>query len=397
MKKLKILFMINSLEIGGAEKSLLSLLSLLNYEKYDVDLQMINFGGIFEKLLPKNVNVLPGLDYAEFCKKSTTKQVKSMNFKFLFARIKTFISLNKNNKNGHKLHDAQAYWKGCKNAFNIHPNTYDVAIAWGQGTPTHYIATKVRARKKYSWINANYELAGHNKDFDRKYYAIFDKNICVSNELALLFRNVFPEYAEKIDVILDIKNPDLIMNMAEEPIKLPISAAITIVTVGRYTKPKNYILALETAVELRKRGFDFVWYAIGEGEDRIYLEQKISEYNMEKQFVLLGAKQNPYPYMKAADIYVQTSLFEGYCLTLAEARMLNRPCVSTNFDVVYEQIIPRENGLVVEMTPTAVADGIVELIENHDLRNHIIDYLKHEKKGNVEEIDKVEALIDGKI
>lgn len=349
---------------------------------------------MFEPLLPKEVHVLPELDYIDFSKKSRIDQLLSFNFKFLSARVKTALSLRKNNKKDHELHDAQAYWRGCKNAFEKHPNTYDVAIAWGQGTPTHYVAAKVQALRKYAWVNANYELAGHNKKFDKEYYEVYDKIICVSNELARLFGNVFPEYVDKLNVILDIKNPDLILNMAQEPVKLPKLAQVIIVTAGRYTPEKNYLLALETAVELKRRGLDFVWYAIGEGSERPQLEQKIKEYGMEEKFILLGAKSNPYPYMKAADIYVQTSRFEGYCLTLAEARMLNKLCVTTNFDVVYEQMIRGENGLVVEMTPSDVADGIMELLENEKLRNHILNYLHHEKKGNIEEIKKVEMLLE---
>ncbi len=395
MGKKKILFMINSMGLGGAEKSLLSLLSLLNYDKYDVDLQMISFGGMFESLLPKEVNVLPLLDYVAFCKLPLKKQILSLNFKFLFARIKTMLSLRKNKKHGRPLHDTQAYWQGCKNAFGRHPCSYDVAIAWGQGTPTHYVATKVSAERKYSWINADYESAGHNRDFDRDFYAVFDRNICVSNELAKLFEAVFPEYAEKTDVILDIQNSKLIQKMSEEPITLPKTAEVTIVTVGRYVEPKNYPLAIDTAYELKKRGLDFVWYAVGEGAERPNLEEKIKERGLEENFILLGAKSNPYPYIKASDVYVQTSSFEGYCLTLAEARMLNKPCAATKFDVVFEQMVQRKNGIVVEMKPEAVAGAITELIENDKLRKHIIDYLKNEKKGNEEELEKVEALLDG--
>ena len=396
MKKIKILFMINSLGLGGAEKSLISLLQLLDYDKYDVDLQMMNFGGMFESLLPKEVHVLPELDFLKFSRKTLIQQVFSFNFKFLLARAHTAISLRENNRSGRKLHDTQAYWRGCKNAYGFHPNTYDVAIAWGQGTPTHYVASKVKAARKYAWINANYELAGHNKEFDREYYSVYDKNICVSHELALLFEKVFPEYKDKLDVILDIQNPNIIISMAEEKIELPKKAAVTIVTVGRYSRPKNYGLAIDTAKELLNRKIDFVWYAVGEGPERSLMERKISEYQMQDRFILLGAKSNPYPYIKVADVYVQTSSFEGYCLTLAEARMLNKLCVTTNFDVVYEQMIQRQNGLVVDMTPAAVADGIIEILGNRQLKTHILNYLKHEKKGNVEEIQKINILLEGK-
>ena len=98
--------------------------------------------------------------------------------------------------------------------------------------------------------------------------------------------------------------------------------------------------------------------------------------------------------MNAADIYVQTSKFEGYCLTLAEARMLNIPCVTTNFDVVYAQMVNGENGLVVEMNAEAVADGIIRLATDQELYQHIRSYQEREKKGNVEEIEKVYALVE---
>lgn len=395
MIKSKVLFMINSLGLGGAEKSLISLLELIDYEKYDVDLQMLNFGGMFEELLPKKVHVLPGLAYQEFSKLPLKRQLSSFNLKFLVARARVACSLRSNNKAGHPLHDAQAYWRGCQYAYGQHPKSYDVAIAWGQGTPTHYVATKVKAAKKFSWINANYELAGHNKEFDRKYYAVFDKNVCVSNELALLFQQVFPEYANKLSVILDIRNPEPVMKMAEESIELPKSAAVTIVTVGRYTPQKNYILAIEAAANLHKRGLDFVWYAVGEGEERSRMETAIATNHLEDRFILLGAKRNPYPFIKAADIYVQTSSFEGYCLTLAEARMLNRPCVTTNFDVVWEQMVQGENGLVVDMNAEAVADAVQRLIEDKDLYHHIQQYQMNESKGNTEEIEVFYRLVEG--
>ena len=123
------------------------------------------------------------------------------------------------------------------------------------------------------------------------------------------------------------------------------------------------------------------------------IEADIAAYGIADCFTLLGAKPNPYPYMKSADIYVQTSRFEGYCLTLAEARMLNVPCVTTEFDVVYAQMINGENGLVVPMTPESVAEAITRLSTNPALYQHIQSYLKHEKKGNVEEIKKFYELV----
>lgn len=391
MKK-SILFVINSMGCGGAEKSLLSLLSLLDYARYDVTLQMFRRGGMFEELLPQEVHIREDLDYTVFCGKNPLTQLLSFDLRRINARVRTSLFLRSNAKKGRPLHDAQAYWKYSAAAYDPLPERYDVAIAWGQGTPTHFVAEKVQAQKKFAWVNADYENVGHNKDFDRKYYAAFAGIICVSDKLCLTMQKVFPEYAAKMMTIYDINNPATIFAMADQPCSLPNEGNLTLVTVGRLVPQKGYDIAAKTAWLLKKRGIRFHWYVVG-GGNSTPIEKDIAQYGIRDCFTLLGAKANPYPYMKAADIYVQTSKFEGYCLTLAEARMLNIPCVTTNFDVVYAQMINGENGLVVEMNAEAVADGVIRLATDPELYQHIKSYQEQEKKGNVEEIEKFYELL----
>ena len=387
-----ILFVINSLGFGGAEKSLLSLLSLLDYDKYDVTLQMFRRGGMFEELLPPEVHVRKELDYTAFCSQSMAKQMLSFDLRRIAARVRTSLFLRSNAKKGSPLHDAQAYWKYSAAAYDPLPERYDVAIAWGQGTPTHFVAEKVQAQKKFAWVNADYENVGHNKNFDCKYYAAFTGIICVSDKLCLTLQKAFPEYAAKMTTIYDINNPATIFTMADQPCSLLNRENLTLVTVGRLVPQKGYDIAAKAAWLLKKRNVKFHWYVVG-GGDSAPIEKDIAQYGISDCFTLLGAKANPYPYMKAADIYVQTSKFEGYCLTLAEARMLNIPCVTTNFDVVYAQMINGENGLVVEMNAEAVADGIIRLATDQELYQHIKGYQIQEKKGNVEEIEKFYDLL----
>lgn len=387
-----ILFVINSLGCGGAEKSLLSLLSLLDYDKYDVTLQMFRRGGMFEELLPPEVHVRKELDYTAFCSQSMAKQMLSFDLRRIAARVRTSLFLRSNAKKGSPLHDAQAYWKYSAAAYDPLPERYDVAIAWGQGTPTHFVAEKVQAQKKFAWVNADYENVGHNKDFDRRYYAAFTEIICVSNRLCLTLQKVFPEYAAKMTTIYDINDPATIFTMANQPCSLLNKENLTLVTVGRLVPQKGYDIAAKAAWLLKKRNVKFHWYVVG-GGDSAPIEKDIAQYGISDCFTLLGAKANPYPYMKAADIYVQTSKFEGYCLTLAEARMLNIPCVTTNFDVVYAQMIDGDNGLVVEMSAEAVADGIIRLATDQELYQHIKSYQEQEKKGNAEEIEKFYELV----
>lgn len=391
----KILFMINSMGVGGAEKSLSSLLSLFDYERYDVYLQLICRGGVFEKLLPPQVKILPQIPYFEYCGQSMEKQLTSGKPRFLKARFLVHRQLKKNARNGNPLHATQAFWAGAKNALDPLPDEYDVAIAWGQGTPTHFVAEKVNAQKKIAWINVNYEGAGHNKKVDRDIYKEYQAIVCVSEKLTEIFQKVFPEYIDRMTTVYDINSAQLIEKMASETLELPALHGTVITTAGRLVKQKGYDIAVEAAHILKEQGVDFTWMVCGEGAERNTLESRIAQYGLHRDFLLLGAQANPYPYMKAADIYVQTSRFEGYCLTLTEARILNRPCVTTRFDVVYDQMVEGENGLVVDMTPEAVAEGILRLIQDHALYEHIQEYQRSEKKGNTEEIEKLYALIDG--
>lgn len=389
----KVLFVINSLDCGGAEKSLLSLLSLIDYSKYNVSLQMFRRGGMFAALLPEQVVINPELDYVSFCKMSFLRQLVSFDARKIFARIRTRYLLKMNARNGQPLHDAQAYWKYARQGFSMLKDTYDVAIAWGQGSPTHFVAEKVQATKKFAWINADYASVGHNKDFDAPFYEKFDKIVCVSDQLQSLFAKVFPQYQEKLTVIFDINNPETIQVMSEAICALPKDDGFTLVTVGRLVPQKGYDIAAEAAMRLKQRGLRFHWYIIG-GGNSAPIEADIEKYQISDCFTLLGAKANPYPYMKAADIYVQTSRSEGYCLTLTEARILNIPCVTTKFDVVFAQMVDGKNGLVVEMNARAVADGIMRLAEDSALYAHIKEYQANEKKGNVEEIQRFYSLLE---
>ena len=236
----KILFMINSMGVGGAEKSLSSLLNLFDYQRYDVYLQMINRGGTFEKLLPPQVKILPSIPYFQFCGLPLVKQLTAGNIRFLKARLAVSEQLRKNDRAGKPLHATQVLWNGARNAFDLLPGAYDVAIAWGQGTPTHFVAEKVNAAKKIAWVNADYEGVGFNRGFDREIYGRYDYISCVSGQLSEKFREVFPEYAEKVVTVYDINSEKLIKSMAEEPADLPSLHGTVITTVGRLVTQKGY-------------------------------------------------------------------------------------------------------------------------------------------------------------
>lgn len=392
----KIIFVIDSLHCAGAEKSLITLLSLLDYSKYEVDLQLFGYGGALEELIPKEVNLLEPLKYTSFCdlsfKAAITESTKSLNFTKLLVRLKFTLAIRKEKyTNAQK---ARIFWQKVSNVIEKSDKEYDIAISYAQGVPTFYVADKIKAKKKYAWVNVSYHLTGLEKEFQKKYYKIYDKIIAVSDSTREILNEVFPEYNDKIEVIYDINDPNFIykMSLIGESYNDNFDG-LRILTVGRLANQKGYDIALEACKILRDKGINFRWYSLGIGPLKDEIEKYIVDNELENYFKLLGVKSNPYPYIKNCDIYVQTSKFEGFGLAIAEARMLNKPVVTTRFDAVYNQMIDRKNGLVVDMNARSISDGVLELINNKELKNEIINYLENEKKGNVEELDKFIKLI----
>ena len=393
----KILFVIDSLACAGAEKSLITLLSLIDYSKYEVDLQLFSYGGELENLLPKEVKLLEPFNYMKFTtlslKKAIQEGIFKLKLKYLFSRLKFSFILRKG-KYDNKA-KARLFWEINKNCIEETKKEYDIAIAYAQGVPTFYVADRVKAKKKIAWINTSYHLERIEKQYQRNKYRKFNKIVLVSNSAKNIFKEVYPEFEEKLEIIYDINNPKIMEEMSNIGEKLPIGNEIKILTIGRFAKGKAYDIALEACKILKDKGIKFKWYILGKGPLKEEIEQKIDELGLKEHFILLGVTPNPYGYIKSADIYVQTSRFEGFGLAIAEARILNVPVVTTEFDAVYNQMVQRKNGIVTQMDAQSVADGIMELIENKELKNSIIEYLKKEKKGNLEEYKKFEKLIEG--
>ena len=389
MEKKRILFVIESLVAAGGEKSLVTLLSLLDYERYDVDLQLFGFGGEFEQFVPKQVNMLPPLSYSSYLMK---KRKGSVRMKW--ARLRYSISLRGKKKTIKE--QARLYWKYISPCIERNSTHYDIAIAYGQCNPTFYVAEKVNARKKLAWVNCIYHLAGKELEFQRPFYKEMDKIVMVSNAALTHFQGVYPEMLSKMGLMPDIINPLFIKQMSEcGESYIDGYDGPRILTVARLNKfDKGYDITLETCRILRDRNVKFRWYALGRGEYREEMMNYIAENHLDNYFVLLGVTPNPYPYIKDCTLYVQTSRHEGFGLSIAEARILNRPVVTTGFDAVWAQMVQGENGLVVPQDPVAVADAIERLLNDKNLYNHIVSYQKQEKKGNTEEIEKFYQLID---
>lgn len=354
MKK-KIVFVIESLQLGGAEKSLVTLLQNLDFDKYVVDLITFQENGFFKDFVPNEVNQI----FLPFPRLS------------LFDRLQYLVK----RKLKIKYHHAQLFWPLVSKYFTTCHSFYDVAIAYNQGFATYFVHDFIHASKKITWLNTDYQKAGYNAQFDVSYYAHFSKIIAVSPEAkdSLMKAFISIDKTLQIEIIKDISDKEIIIQKANDVQEILFdNNYINLVTVTRLVKAKGLNLLLESALILKEKGYSFKWYIVGEGSERRFLEQKIMELHLEKYVYLLGSTPNPYPYMKAADIYVQTSLFEGLGLTVIEASYLNKPIVCTNFPTAYGILKNQETGLICEMNADSISNSIEKLILNEDFKNKLI-------------------------
>ena len=398
MKK-KLLFVIDSLPCAGAEKSLITLLSNLDYEKYEVDLQLFAYGWTLDELVPEQVNFLSPLAYTNYVNqglKQMLLQCRSLKqFKMILARLKYSLAIRQKKLTNAQM--ARIYWEAIGPIIEINQKRYDVAISYAQGIPTFYVAEKIQAKKKYAWVNVSYSLDEREKKFQDIYYRQYDNIVAVSESAEEIFLGSFPQFKSKMKIIYDLNDFEMIKRMSQLSPEFKLesdSDEIKLLTIGRLDHQKGYDIALEACRLLKEKGLRFKWYVLGKGSLYEEIKQTIQDYGIENEFILLGITANPYPVIDQCDIYVQTSKFEGYGLAIAEARMLNKPVVTTCFDAVYSQMVQGKNGLVMEMNGASIAEGIERLIRDSKLKSEIIDYLKKEKKGNIEEIQRFYDLLE---
>jgi glycosyltransferase involved in cell wall biosynthesis len=385
------------MNIGGTEKALLNMLAEMPIGKYDITLLLLEQYGEFLDYIPPEVHVdfLQGYENIQKLINDSPytnainlfrnrKYVKAFNI--LLLHLMSKITNNKT-----------FFYKYILRKYPMVEEEYDIALAYAGPMDfiTYYVLKKIKSKKKIQWIHFDVTKIGFNKKLASRMYEKFDKIFVVSNEGKNRLVNMFPNLKEKVEVFLNIISSNLITKMAEENTGFQDAfSGIRILTVGRLSKEKGQDLTIPVLAKLKHDGFNVRWYCIGEGSCRREYEQYIQKYNLEEEYILLGSKPNPYPFMKQCDIYVQSSRHEGYCITLAEARCFNSPIVSTNFITASEQIINGQTGIIVGCDEHEIYNAIKELISDESLRNKIGRGLANELVDTRMEIGKLFNAID---
>ncbi|MDT3428799.1 glycosyltransferase involved in cell wall biosynthesis [Paenibacillus forsythiae] len=396
MKK-KLLFVIPGLNSGGGERSLINLLSQIDYNAYEVDLFLLNHQGMFMEFIPPEVKVLPVPErYRRFAlplPQALLKLLLSGHFTLAYHRL--MFSLRSRGAGNDSVKE-QHSWKHLSPFFGRLPKEYDTAIGFLEKTSIYFCVEKAVARSKIGWIHIDYDKLGMDPAFDARYFEQLQHLVTVSEECANILVKRFPEQDHKVNVIHNIVSPVLIHQLAMQHPPDDFSKAedgINILSIGRLHPQKAFELAIEACKMLVDKGCNVRWSVIGDGEERQKLTHLIRRYGLEDHFRLLGLRSNPYPYIRQADLYAQTSRFEGKSIAIDEAKILKKPIVVTNFSTARDQIRHGFDGLIVDMNPAAIAGGIEQLIADHSLRAKLSDNLGQLELGTEDEIHKFYNLL----
>ncbi len=392
MKK-KILFIMPSMFIGGAERSLLGLLEALDYSKVDVSLFLYRHEGEFLKYIPKEVDILPEID--EY--KTFDVSVKSLLFSnkciFGIKRILSKIAIKWNccRKKTHagvwmSMQYTARYLQGLLPQI---PGEYDLGIMYLGVADT--LVNKVNAKVKMTWNHTDYDTLYPDKKMDLEIYKKINYLVSVSEACNQKVKSFYPEIAEKAIVIENCLAERLIKEQAKEKVndlKMEESV-IKLLSIGRYCEAKNFDNVPAICKKILQQGISLKWYIIGYGSDEALIKQKIKENGMENHVILLGKKNNPYPYMANCDIYVQPSRYEGKCVSVREAQMLEKPVIITKYETSSSQLEDGIDGIIVPLENSACADGIVKVINDKKLQNRLVQECKKRNYSNREEVQKI--------
>lgn len=395
MKK-KILFVMESLRIGGAEKSLLTILSMIDYSKYDVDLFLFRTDGELMDFLPKEVNLLSSSENYEIF--SQNKKLAPFNFLKrgdfkIFYHSSMYLLKCLYYKMIGKLYIG---WEHVQYMFSEIGKEYDTSIAFLERKTIYFNIDKVKAIRKIGFIHNNYKKYPYDYKNDKRYFENYHKIATVSEYCKEVLEEIFPESKEKFLVIKNMVSKQMIEKMAEEELEIEKKDETMIVTVGRLVKQKGIDHAIDVCKMLVDNGYSIKWYVVGGGEEEESLNRKIMENHLQENFILVGPQKNPYKWMKNCDIYVQPSRFEGFGITVCETKVLEKPMIVTDIPEFREQISDGVNGYLAK-DDEMMYNKIREVIDNKDgIRDTFIENLKKEENiENREELEKLYEVING--
>lgn len=387
------------MELGGAEMALLGLLSALDPRLVDVDLFIYSHQGPLMQFIPKWVNLMPEVKAYSMIERPMTEALRNGQFGVVagrllarFRHVRYIKSVNFTGDDG----SVMQYVGDCVTPVlpQINPAVeYELCISFL--TPHNIGRDKVRARKRLAWIHTDYTTVHFNAALELPVWGAYDHIAAISPEVRKSFVSTFPALGPKLIDMENILSADFIWSRAsEKDVSAEFTGSVNLLSVGRFCSAKNYDNVPNIARRMVEAGIGGLkWYIIGYGGSEGLIREKIKEAGMEDHVILLGKKDNPYPYIKACDIYVQPSRYEGKSVTVREAQILGKPVAVTAYPTASSQINDGVDGVIVPLDNEGCAKGLAALIRDPEKQALLSRYcIAHDFAGKAE-VEKIYGLL----
>ena len=398
--KPRILILMHYMELGGAESALLGLLQSIDPDRVDVDLFIYDHRGELMRYIPTDkVHLLPEIKGYKMIERPLKECIRRGQWGVALGRLLAKMTVDRDPV-PQGMDDDRIFTRVAdfveRFLPKIQPNVeYDLAISFL--TPHHYVSSKVRAKKKMGWIHTDYSTVFVDSKRELPVWGKLDYIASISEEVGEKFVGVFPTLKNKLVGIENILCADFIRKRAEEASVFLCSdaSAICLLTVGRFSPQKKMEEIPAICRGIVDTGIDVRWFIIGYGSADIErtVRENIKKERVEENVIILGKKDNPYPYIKACDIYVQPSRYEGKSITVREAQILYKPVIVTDYPTASSQIQDGVDGVIVPMEIEACVKSMVDFIRNKEKQKIIIDYLSSHDYGNQSEIEKIYKIV----
>lgn len=393
MKK-RLLIASHGLELGGAESSLIGYLHELSIRNdVKTDLFLYAHKGELMKYIPTEINLLPQKAAYTCLATPISEVLKKGRFDIAAGRWlgkRKAVAYHKKigvstAKSAVGLEYSHKYTK--RFVPKISDAEYDLAVSFL--TPHYFVAEKVKAKKKVAYIHTDYSYITVDKESESAMWGAYDVIGAVSEEVSESFVKLFPELKNKVQVIENINPVELIKARADEMNvtgEMYDDGTVKILSIGRFCEAKNFESIPKKLSLINKQGINAKWYIIGFGDGGL-IKQAIKETKTEDKVVILGKKTNPYPYIKACDIYAQPSRYEGKAVTVLEAQILEKPVIISSYATAASQLTDGFDGIIAPMDDEGFAKALCELITDESKRNKLVENCKSKDYSNKSAID----------
>ena len=372
--KQKMLIIGITMAAAGSEKSFLSFARhAIDYDQYEVDLLLAKKTGDFLSQIPKNIRVLEMGKEGEIFLINRDNAARIIARRYLlknplraFSLLPHIIKRKTAKTAAEKDFASNRMWCELLKKMPAWDTEYDVALAyWGDHT-MFYMCDKVKAKKKIAWLHFDYASPPREDALYLHYFSKCDKVVTVSKKIEASLKQALPEIADKVMTMENIIDAEDILQRASEPCDLADDfQGIRLLTVGRICHQKGYDMAIPAIARLVSEKHDIKWYIIGDGEaiDKENLHERIRQYGLQDRVSFLGIRQNPYPYMKACDIYLQPSRHEGKPIAVEEAKILQKPIVVTDYFSAREQMAGYPIYEIAEISEDGIYGGLQTMLK----------------------------------